>query len=992
MKVKRFLMTLMVIVSALTASAQGWPENYGGVMLQGFWWDSYDDTKWTNLTSQADELSKYFDLIWVPNSGYCKQSQSMGYNPVYWYNHNSAFGKPKELLNMIKTFKEKGTGIIMDLVINHRNGVADWADFPSEKNTLDGQTYQLTSRDVTKNDDGGYTASKGIEVGPNDDTGDDFSGGRDLDHKSTNVQENCKAYCKFLLEKIGYVGFRLDMVKGYGPEYTKMYNEYSKPQFCVGEYWDGKEAITWWINSTGKTSAAFDFPLKYQLNKAFGSGDYGALGDKGLAGDASINRYIVTFVDNHDSDRESYNRCLNNQLGATAFILGMPGTPCVFLKHWKKWSRDIGNMILARKAAGLTNQSQIIYQASVGSGYVIKTKGTVGTVMVTAGNVGNYDTTGFKLITSGSNFAYYVSENVTVEGLNYDELPKKDYKLYVCAHSEPYLYAWDNEGDLLNGEWPGGKMTETETTPNGTEWYVKTFNATALNIILSSGTQQTTNIEDLDETTYLYYNGKTGYEIVDNEFYKPLPPEAIKVHVYAPSAPYLYAWNEGGALNGEWPGTQMTSTETGENGTVWYVQSIDADEMNIIFNNGKSGDEERKTPDILGLTGTDLYFAYNGYTGVEIVDKNYQPAGEKVIVHVCAKEAPNLYAWNENGDPINGTWPGTKMSEVTTTPNGTQWFTTTLGNVAVANIIFNNGNGGQTADITDVSGEVYYYYNGASGYQKVDASYQMGDVEDHTITIYVKMVEPKTRAASAPYLYAWDELGTPINGPWPGNKMTETETINGETFYVKTLIAESLSLILNNGTEEGIIGETQTENIEGITSDSYFEYDGGGEYADITDDYVEFQLPDCARYQPGKLYVYFEATAAYPSPYVWAWGEEGNVSTIEWPGNLAMTRVGDNRGKGVYTYIFETEPTGLLFANVENNSATTQTADFEFVNGGYYTPNGLKAVVPEAPTTISQIENNKFANSKCYDLQGRRINGKPMKGLYIINGRKYAVK
>ena len=268
MKVKRFLMTLMVIVSALTASAQGWPENYGGVMLQGFWWDSYDDTKWTNLTSQADELSKYFDLIWVPNSGYCKQSQSMGYNPVYWYNHNSAFGKPKELLNMIKTFKEKGTGIIMDLVINHRNGVADWADFPTEKNTLDGQTYQLTSRDVTKNDDGGYTASKGIEVGPNDDTGDDFSGGRDLDHKSTNVQENCKAYCKFLLEKIGYVGFRLDMVKGYGPEYTKMYNEYSKPQFCVGEYWDGKESITWWINSTGKTSAAFDFPLKYQLNKA----------------------------------------------------------------------------------------------------------------------------------------------------------------------------------------------------------------------------------------------------------------------------------------------------------------------------------------------------------------------------------------------------------------------------------------------------------------------------------------------------------------------------------------------------------------------------------------------------------------------------------------------------------------------------------------------------------------------------------------------------
>ena len=60
-------------------------------------------------------------------------------------------------------------------------------------------------------------------------------------------------------------------------------------------------------------------------------------------------------------------------------------------------------------------------------------------------------------------------------------------------------------------------MTETETTPNGTQWYVKELNATGLNIILSNGKHQTSNIEDLDEVTYLYYNGKTGYEIVDKD-------------------------------------------------------------------------------------------------------------------------------------------------------------------------------------------------------------------------------------------------------------------------------------------------------------------------------------------------------------------------------------------------------------------------------------------------------------------------------------------
>ena len=990
MKIKRLLMTVAVVASALTASAQGWPANYGGVMLQGFYWDSYDDTKWTNLTEQADELSKYFDLIWVPNSGYCRQQRSMGYNPVYWYNHNSAFGKPKELLNMISTFKAKGTGIIMDVVINHRNGVADWADFPAEKNVIDGKTYQLTSKDVTKNDDGGYTASKGIEVGPNYDTGDDFSGGRDLDHMSTNVQENCKAYCKFLLEKIGYVGFRLDMVKGYGAQYTKMYNEYSKPQFCVGEYWDGTDAIRNWINGTGKTSAAFDFPLKYQLNKAFSDGTYSALDDKGLAG-SDYSRYSVTFVDNHDSDREDYNRCVNNQLGATAFILAMPGTPCIFLKHWKKWSRDIGNMILARKAAGLTNQSAIVYQGTVGDGYVLKTQGSKGTVMVLAGNVGNYDTAGFKLITSGSSFAYYVSDNVTVEGLNYDPLPTHDYKLYVCAHSEPNVYAWDNDGNVLTNEWPGTKLTTVEKTLNGTEWYYTEFKATALNVILNNGTQQTANIEDLNEgATYLYYTGKSGYEVVDENFFKPVQPQGITVHVAAPSAPWLYAWDDGGALNGEWPGTQMTKTETSENGTVWYVATLDADKANIIFNNGKSGDDERKTADILGLTGADVYYAYNGYTGCEVVDKDYQSSGEKVIVHVCADAAPYLYAWNANGT-LNGEWPGTLMTDVTTTSNGTEWYTTTLPGVATASIIFNNGNGAQTADITDVSGEVYYYYNGKTGFEKVDANYQKSEQADHTIAIYVKMLT-KTRAAAAPYLYAWDEYGSPLNGAWPGTLMTETEVVDGETFFVKKLVAESVNVIFNDGTLEGIVGVTQTANIEGITADRYFEYDGGGTYTDVTDSHGGFVLPDCAVYQADKLFIYFEATADYPSPYVWAWGTGGNISTEPWPGNLAMTRVGDSNGNSVYTYVFDAEPTGLLFVNVAGGAATTQTSDFDFTNAGYYTVSGLKAVVPSPTTGIGNVNLNANENeNRVYDLQGRRVS-QPTKGLYIMNGRKVVIR
>ena len=32
--------TLVLLFVAITTMAQGWPENYKGVMLQGFYWDS----------------------------------------------------------------------------------------------------------------------------------------------------------------------------------------------------------------------------------------------------------------------------------------------------------------------------------------------------------------------------------------------------------------------------------------------------------------------------------------------------------------------------------------------------------------------------------------------------------------------------------------------------------------------------------------------------------------------------------------------------------------------------------------------------------------------------------------------------------------------------------------------------------------------------------------------------------------------------------------
>ena len=103
MKMKKIFTTMMAVLATLSGHAQteGWPSQYGGVMLQAFYWDSYDASRWTKLEAQADELAGSFDLIWIPQSGNCG-GQSMGYDDLYWFpdgksSYNSSFGTEAQL-------------------------------------------------------------------------------------------------------------------------------------------------------------------------------------------------------------------------------------------------------------------------------------------------------------------------------------------------------------------------------------------------------------------------------------------------------------------------------------------------------------------------------------------------------------------------------------------------------------------------------------------------------------------------------------------------------------------------------------------------------------------------------------------------------------------------------------------------------------------------------------------------------------------------------
>ena len=672
-KIYSFIVVLLIVQYSFAQ----WPANYGGVMLQAFYWNSFQDTKWNKLTSQADEISKYFDVMWVPNSGDCKSTGSMGYLPVYWLDHNrTAFGtQESELTDMIKTYNALGTKVLMDLVINHKSPVGkngSWIDFANEERTgADGTTvYKLdwTGADICNNDDGGDTKNKGWDVTGANDTGDDFSGARDLDHTSSNVQKNVITYMNFLQKELGYSGFRLDMVKGYSGYYTGIYNKATNPEFSVAEYWDGNvETLKNWINSTDKTSAAFDFSLKYVMRDAFGSGYWSALDNKGLAG-TDYSRYAVTFIDNHDT-YENESRLVNNVLPANAFILAMPGTPCIFLKHWQKYPIAIGNMILARKAAGITNQSPIVEAGEQPGGYVIKVQGSKGTVLCISGYVKGYDTSGFNCIATGTNFAYFVSDNVTVEGLRegndmIDENLKPN--IYVSAATAPFIYSWTEGGQERSGSWPGTQMTE-KVTINGQQFWKYSFDLGPIHIILNDGaSQQTANIENLAHDYYFAYNGTSDYSDITAMYWKPEVPYCVKpysgkLYCYFRGnkeykSPYAWVWGEDDknfCIKKVWPGDKlMLVGYDNDNYPVYYWTGgswKEGDELptKILFTN--EGSSLIRTAEF--NFGNSYYYDVTGYIGSAEVPTD-------IATTKALNTVSNTPIYNLQGQRVDGNYRG----------------------------------------------------------------------------------------------------------------------------------------------------------------------------------------------------------------------------------------------------------------------------------------------------------------------------------------------
>jgi alpha-amylase len=401
--------------SAATPTQQAGASN--AILLQGFHWNSagYSGPDWYNtLQANVGDLSTMgFTHVWFPPPS--DSAAREGYLPRQLNKLDSSYGSAAELTNVISAFKSKGIKAIADVVVNHRVGTTGWSDFTNPNWT----TYTIVNGDE---------CNCGLGAA---DTGDGFSGGRDLAHTNAGeVQNGIINWLNFTLKPVGFSGLRFDYVKGFGANYVGQYANAFAPDFCVGELWPNfdinnidanRQAIMNWINGTGNACGAFDFTTKGILNDALANGNYWRLKASDGKPQGAIGWWAamsVTFVDNHDTGpAESCGTGQNlwpapcgKVMEGYAYILSHPGIPTVFYPHIYNWNlkTQIAALMKARKAAGVNSTSAVAIQQATQGLYAAIVTGSAHQLAMKIGPNSWSPGSGWTLQTSGTNYAVWM--------------------------------------------------------------------------------------------------------------------------------------------------------------------------------------------------------------------------------------------------------------------------------------------------------------------------------------------------------------------------------------------------------------------------------------------------------------------------------------------------------------------------------------------------------------------------------------------------------
>ncbi len=779
--------------------AKSVPERCPDVMLQAFYYDSYNDeapgnvtisgstklgdTKWSTLLKNSNDIGMYFDMVWLPPSG--KSEGGTGYHQTQYSNQNSAWGSKIELTEFIDRMHAANTKVVADIVINHAGCMSSWCDFfpqyfspygtyeplPSwicSTDEVNGQSEDMTCKGAaTGVDDGGYNGQ------------DNYGSARDWAHSKTEVQNMMKDYLKWMKNVIGYDGWRYDYAQGFKGKYINMYNSASKNYFSVCEYWNGDMSkIKSYLNDCGWNTTVFDFSNKYCAIQGIADGDYGKCVGSGLQG-TNDGRYAVTFVDSHDTyfgckggrenndeiggcgkSMESYNKW--RVLAANAYILSRPGIPCVFYPHWMKYKDAINKMIMARQLTGVHSESECSAE-SAGSGYYkVTVTGTNGMIRLLLGPEGIKDVPeGFQLAYKSGDGAdvpfamYYKANNAETPRLSITPSQKfktatlsVTMKAAALSGSPVIYYTTDGTDPTTSSSVYTGGVTINKTT-------------TVKAIAVMNGKSS-----PVMSATYTYQEPQT----------TPIIVRFRKDNTWGSDVVYIHTWGTG-TNTGGWPGLRLNAGADG-----WYTYQFPAAAKNpsFIFNNGDNGVQ---TGDLV----TDCDVCYLWQFGSEVLDEDCSQA--EIGFNLLISPESTKFRDKDKGIDVTISAVGVPSG---TTP--TIYYTT-------------NGTDPTTSSASSTSNPLKLNFKtdtelramAVAGSKKtniVKATYTYKEPQQGPITVSFK--EPSWNVVN---LYAWttDGAETKLLGDWPGTKLTQTDD-KGAYFHTFDAQYKTVNIIWNNGT------------------------------------------------------------------------------------------------------------------------------------------------------------------------------------------------
>ncbi len=361
-------------------------------LIQYFeWYTPADGGHWKRLAHDAGSLSDMgFTAVWLPPAYKgTRGADSEGYDVYDIFDLGefdqkgsvrTKYGTVEEYSHAVKTARDAGLSIYIDVVLNHMGGAEETEEFqvrevdPENRLHFTSEQYQIEAftRFTFPGRNGRYSDFQwnkecftGVDhaVGSDENKiykiinhyGEDWKplvhnekGSfdylilNDIETRHPGVNEEFRKWISWYYEKVPFDGVRLDAVKHMSPEFFTGWLSYIRTEinadiFAIGEYWlsDDLPVLLNYLQATGYAMSLFDAPLHHNFSKA---GEQGKEYDlRKIFNDSLVGvrpQFAITFVDNHDTQPlqslEEYTAQWFKPHAYALILLRQEGYPCVF--------------------------------------------------------------------------------------------------------------------------------------------------------------------------------------------------------------------------------------------------------------------------------------------------------------------------------------------------------------------------------------------------------------------------------------------------------------------------------------------------------------------------------------------------------------------------------------------------------------------------------------------------------------------------------------